>query len=252
MTTLDKRRQIQAQPESPGRRSAAKHLDARRPRRPGFGSGSGADAQPRAGPVSLTPGSFVWADRQKVMSAEELVDVLYRRSGVLGLSGISSDFHDRGISEVAGAGILASLGVFSLIGATASGWMCDRFNPRVLLFWYYGLRGLSLVIVPFTQFDVVSLSIFSIFYGLDWVATGPATFALTNQLFGRRDTPVIISWIFAAHQIGGALAAFGAGAVRSFTGDYLLAFMTSGLACLLASLLVLRVTRPAPAIVPAV
>jgi hypothetical protein len=85
----------------------------------------------------------------------------------------------------------------------------------------------------------------AIFYGLDWVATGPATFALTNQLFGRRDTPVIISWIFAAHQIGGALAAFGAGEVRSLTGDYLLAFMTSGLACLLASLLVLQVTRPA-------
>jgi len=158
---------------------------------------------------------------------------------------------DRGIPEVGGAGILAALGVFSLIGATGSGWLCDRVNPRVLLFWYYGLRGLSLVILPFTRFDVISLSIFSVFYGLDWVATGPATFALTNQLFGRRDTPVIISWIFAAHQIGGAFAAFGAGTVRSLTGDYLLAFMTSGLACLLASLLVLRVNRPAPAAVPA-
>jgi MFS family permease len=159
---------------------------------------------------------------------------------------------DRGIPEIGGAGILASLGVFSLIGAAGSGWLCDRYNPRVLLFWYYGLRGLSLVILPFTRFDVVSLSIFAIFYGLDWVATGPATFALTNQLFGRRDTPVIISWIFAGHQVGGALAAFGAGTVRSLTGDYLLAFLTSGLACLLASLLVLRVTRPAPIIVPAV
>jgi predicted MFS family arabinose efflux permease len=159
---------------------------------------------------------------------------------------------DRGIPEIGGAGILASLGVFSLIGATGSGWLSDRFNPRVLLFWYYGLRGLSLVILPFTQFDVVSLSIFAVFYGLDWVATGPATFALTNQLFGRRDTPIIISWIFAGHQVGGALAAFGAGAVRSLTGDYLLAFLTSGLACLLASLLVLRVTHPQPAVVPAV
>ena len=158
---------------------------------------------------------------------------------------------DRGIPELGGAGILAALGVFSLIGATGSGWLCDRVNPRVLLFWYYGLRGLSLVILPFTRFDVISLSIFSVFYGLDWVATGPATFALTNQLFGSRDTPVIISWIFAAHQIGGAFAAFGAGTVRSLTGDYLLAFMTSGLACLLASLLVLRVNRPAPAAVPA-
>ena len=158
---------------------------------------------------------------------------------------------DRGIPEVGGAGILASLGVFSLLGATGSGWLCDRYNPRTLLFWYYGLRGLSLVVLPFTQFDVISLSIFSIFYGLDWVATGPATFTLTNQLFGRRDAPVIISWIFAGHQVGGALAALGAGAVRSLTADYLLAFMTSGLACLLASLLVLRVTRPQPGILAA-
>ena len=156
---------------------------------------------------------------------------------------------DRGISQIAGADILAALGVFSLIGATVSGWMCDRFNPRILLFWYYGLRGLSLIVIPFTRFDPVSLSIFSVFYGLDWVATGPATFALANEVFGRRDTPVIIAWIFAGHQIGGALAAFGAGAVRSLTGDYLLAFLTSGLACLLASLLVLRVTRSEPALV---
>ena len=158
---------------------------------------------------------------------------------------------DRGISEIHGAWILASLGVFSLIGAAASGWLCDRFNPRVLLFWYYSLRGLSLLIVPFTQFDVVSLSLFSIFYGLDWVATGPATFALTNKVFGRKDTPVIVSWIFAGHQIGGALAAFGAGAVRTASGDYFLAFVTSGLACLLASLLVLRINRSELVVAPA-
>ena len=158
---------------------------------------------------------------------------------------------DHGISEVSGASILAAIGVFSVIGSTASGWLCDRCNPRVLLFWYYGLRGLSLVVVPFTQFDAVSLSIFSVFYGLDWVATGPPTFALVNQVFGRHDAPVILSWIFAGHQVGGALAAFGAGAVRSVTGDYLLAFVTSGLACLVASLLVLRVTRSDAVLAPA-
>jgi len=95
------------------------------------------------------------------------------------------------------------------------------------------------------------LSIFSILYGLDWVATGPATFALTYEVFGRKDTPVIIAWIFAFHQIGGALAAFGAGAVRGATGDYFLAFVTSGIACLLASLIVLRVTRLQPAMAAA-
>jgi MFS family permease len=153
---------------------------------------------------------------------------------------------DHGIAEVSSASMLAVIGGFSLIGSAGSGWLCDRFNPRLLLFWYYGLRGLSLAIVPFTQFDVVSLSIFSVFYGLDWVATGPATVALTNEVFGRRDAPVIVAWIFAGHQVGGGLAAFGAGMVRSVTGDYLLAFLISGLACLLASLLVLRIARPGP------
>ena len=149
---------------------------------------------------------------------------------------------DNGISQVNGASILAVIGLFSLIGSTASGWLCDRYSPRVLLFWYYGLRGLSLVIMPFSDFGPVSLSVFSVFYGLDWVATGPATFALTNEVFGRHDAPVIVSWIFAAHQVGGAIAAFGAGTVRDVSGSYLMAFIASGLACLMASMLVLRVT----------
>jgi len=149
---------------------------------------------------------------------------------------------DYGIAPINGASILAVIGMFSLIGSTASGWLCDRYSPRVLLFWYYGLRGLSLVIVPFSGFDALSLSIFAVFYGLDWVATGPATFALTNEIFGRRDAPIIVSWIFAAHQVGGSLAAFGGGMVRSLSGSYLMAFIASGVACLMASMLVLRVT----------
>jgi MFS family permease len=150
---------------------------------------------------------------------------------------------DHGIPEVTGASFLASFGIFNMMGATASGWFTDRYNPRVLLFWYFGLRGLSLVILPFTPFDALSLSAFALFYGLDWIATVPPTFALTNAVFGRRDGPVMMSWIYAGHQVGGAVAAVGAGAVRGLTGSYLLAFLTSGLACLLASLLVLRIAR---------
>jgi MFS family permease len=144
---------------------------------------------------------------------------------------------DHGINEVTGASVLAALGVFN---------MTDRVNPRVLLFWYYGLRGLSLAILPFTNFNVISLSAFAVFYGLDWVATVPPTFALTTEVFGRKDAPVIMSWVAAAHQIGGAMAAFGAGEVRSLTGSYLVAFISSGLACLLAAVLVLRITRTQP------
>jgi MFS family permease len=149
---------------------------------------------------------------------------------------------DMGISQMQGASILAVIGVFSLIGSTASGWLCDRYSPRILLFWYYSLRGLSLMLIPFSNFDGASLAVFSVFYGLDWVATGPATFALTNEVFGRRDAPVIVSWIFAAHQVGGALAAFGGGAIRSLSGSYMMAFVASGAACVMASMLVMRIT----------
>ncbi len=153
---------------------------------------------------------------------------------------------DHGYTQFAGAGILASLGIFSLIGATISGWLTDRYNPRMLLFWIFGLRGLSLMLLPYTSFDMVSLTVFAVFYGLDWIAVMPPIFALVNEVFGKKAAPVIMSWIFATHQIGGALAAVGAGVVRTWTGSYLLAFLASGLACLMAALLVMRIARARP------
>jgi predicted MFS family arabinose efflux permease len=150
---------------------------------------------------------------------------------------------DHGIPAVSAASLLAAMGVFDLIGTTLSGWLTDRYNARVLLFWYYGLRGLSLMVLPFTNFDMVSLSIFAIFYGLDWVATVPPTVALTNHVFGRKDAPVIVSWIVCGHQMGGALAALGGGVMRNATGSYLAAFIISGATCLIASMLVLRIAR---------
>ena len=150
---------------------------------------------------------------------------------------------DHGIPEVSAASLLAVMGVFDLIGTTLSGHLTDRYDSRILLFWYYGLRGLSLMVLPFTDFDVVSLAIFSVFYGMDWIATVPPTVALTNQALGKKDAPVIVSWIVAGHQIGGALAALGAGETRYLTGSYVPAFLASGVACLMAALMVLRIAR---------
>ena len=157
---------------------------------------------------------------------------------------------DHGIPEVQAAGLLAAMGVFDLFGTTGSGWLTDRFDPRILLFWDYSLRGLALFWLPFSGFGPLSLGGFALLYGLDWVATVPPTVALTTRVFGKRDAPVIVSWIFAAHQIGSAIAALGAGEVRMLTGSYVPAFVASGVACLMASALVLRIARQ-PAAVPA-
>lgn len=151
---------------------------------------------------------------------------------------------DHGIPEVRAAGLLAMMGVFDLVGTTASGWLSDRMDSRWLLFWYYGLRGLSLLFLPYAfQMSEGALAVFAIFYGLDWIATVPPTMRLTTDVFGRQDAPVAFGWIFAGHQIGAAFGALGAGIIRTSTAAYTLAWVSAGLFCLVASVLVLRIAR---------
>jgi predicted MFS family arabinose efflux permease len=151
---------------------------------------------------------------------------------------------DHGIPEVRAAGLLAMMGVFDLVGTTASGWLSDRMDSRWLLFWYYGLRGLSLLFLPYAfQMSEGALAVFAIFYGLDWIATVPPTMRLTTDVFGRQDAPVAFGWIFAGHQIGAAFGALGAGIIRTSTATYTLAFFSAGAFCLVASVLVLRIAR---------
>jgi len=151
---------------------------------------------------------------------------------------------DHGMPEVTAASLLAFIGIFDVAGTMISGWLTDRLDSRWLLFWYYGLRGLSLLFLPYAfGMQYFGLFLFIVFYGLDWVATVPPTVALTADTFGRRNLGIVYGWIFASHQLGAAAAATAAGAVRTFFGDYQLAFMTSGLLCLLAAGLVIRISR---------
>ncbi|WP_407527065.1 MFS transporter [Methylobacterium oryzisoli] len=152
---------------------------------------------------------------------------------------------DQGLPEVRAAALLAMMGVFDLIGTTGSGWLTDRYDPRKLLFMYYGLRGLSLMALPFTDFSFYSLSIFAVFYGLDWIATVPPTVRLTNEIFGERDAPIVFGWIAAGHQAGAATAAFGAGLSRAAEGRYLEAFLAAGLTGLIAAVMSLMIARAA-------
>lgn len=146
---------------------------------------------------------------------------------------------DHGIAPVQAAGLLSLMGLFDLFGTTASGWLTDRYDPRKLLFVYYGLRGLSLLALPFLDFSASSLLVFAIFYGLDWIATVPPTVKLANVHFGERDAPIVFGWVMVGHQIGAATAAFGAGAVRAWTGTYTPAFLVAGAFGLVAAVAIL-------------
>ena len=150
---------------------------------------------------------------------------------------------DHGFGEVTAASMLAAIGVFDIVGTTLSGWLTDRYDSRRLLFWYYGLRGLSLIALPWVFGSPhLGLILFVVFYGLDWVATVPPTVALTADTFGRERAGIVFGWVFAMHQFGAAAAAWGAGAARTWFGDYQLAFVTAGLLGLVASGLVIRIS----------
>ncbi|MBZ9717117.1 MFS transporter [Mesorhizobium sp. AD1-1] len=157
---------------------------------------------------------------------------------------------DMGIGEVQAAGLLSMMGIFDLIGTTLSGWLTDRFDPRKLLGVYYGIRGLSLIYLPYSGFSATSLIIFAVLYGLDWIATVPPTLRLANEAFGDRSGPIVFGWIVAGHQIGAATAAAFGGTMRELQGNYELAFLIAGMTAIAAACISLLINTSKPAFEP--
>ncbi len=150
---------------------------------------------------------------------------------------------DYGVPAVAAASTLAMMGVCDFAGTVGSGWLFDRFDNRALLSMYYGLRGLSLLYLPSSTFTVLGLSLFGVFYGLDWIATVPPTVKLTASNFGRERAGVVYGWVYASHMIGAAVAAWGGGFARTTLNTYLPAFYVAGFACLIAAAAVWLIGR---------
>jgi MFS family permease len=187
------------------------------------------------------------ADAAKVKNFWYLVGSFFvcglSTSGLIGTHFIPAA-HDHGMSQVTAASLLALVGVFDVVGTITSGYLTDRIDPRKLLFFYYLLRGLSLFLLPSILFSQVAAStlVFVIFYGLDWVATVPPTVILCRQVLGAEKGAIIYGWVFAAHQIGGSIAAFGAAVLRVKFGDYAAAFYITGILCVITSYFVLKIT----------
>ena len=167
-------------------------------------------------------------------------------NGLIGTHLIAACF-DHGIPVESAAWLLAAMGVFDFFGTTLSGWLSDRWSNRWLLFWYYGLRGLSLIYLPYAlDISFFGLSLFAVFYGLDWIATVPPTVRLTANIFGKQQVGMMFGWIVAGHQLGAGFASLGAGVLRTELGSYLEAFMISGSLCLVAAVMVLRIGMRKP------
>lgn len=161
-------------------------------------------------------------------------------NGLVGTHFIPSA-HDHGMPQTTAAGLLAVVGIFDIVGTVFSGWLTDRVNPRILLLAYYALRGVGLAFLPALLSAEVqpSIVVFVVIYGLDWVATVPPTIALCREAFGDRG-PLVFGWVFAAHQVGAAIAAVLAGIVRDQTGQYTVAWFAAAGLCAVAAVVSIR------------
>jgi sugar phosphate permease len=158
---------------------------------------------------------------------------------------------EHGFTEVTAASAVALMGMMNVVGTLSSGWLSDRFDNRKLLAAYYGFRALSLAALPFIL-DVPMLFVFAIVYGLDWIATVPPTANLTATLYGRASLGTLYGWIFFAHMLGAALAAYMGGVFYQVLGDYHLMFISAALLGFVAVSLSLGIRgRPATRLVPA-
>jgi MFS family permease len=154
-----------------------------------------------------------------------------------------------GIPQIAAASLLGIMGGLNMVGTIFSGWMIDRVKPHRWLALVYALRGLSLLILPFVH-DFTGLLFFAVIYGLDWFATVPPSMAITADTFGRQNVGKVYGWIFMSHQIGAAIMASAAGAVRTWMGDSQFAFLSGGVSAMIAAGLALQIKPTAKEAAP--
>jgi MFS family permease len=215
--------------------------------------GEGASATGRsgqsAGSVEATPMRQVIRTPEFWWLAGGLFVCGYTTNGLIGTHFISHAA-DHGIGEVTAAGVYGLMGGVNILGTVGAGMLADRVrNRNVLLVAFYALRGLSLLYLPFIQ-DVGTLSIFAIIYGLNWFGTAPVSQLIAADVFGRRSVGQVYGFLFLGHQVGGALAAITGGLVHNWFGDYRMAFLSAGMAGLVAAGLSWQIRehrgRPAP------
>lgn len=207
-------------------------------------------AAPDAAPTPAAPRAD-WGLPFRTLASAARVPTFWVLAGTFFICGLSTNglvqthfislCGDMGMGAVPAASVLSMMGIFDLVGTTLSGYLSDRFDNRKLLFWYYGLRGLSLFWLPHSEFTLIGLSFFAVFYGLDWIATVPPTVKLAAAEFGPERAALVFGWVFAAHQLGAATAAYGAGLARSVLASYTPALYTAGAACLVAATAVMLI-----------
>ena len=127
---------------------------------------------------------------------------------------------DRGIAAQTGGWVIATIGLFNIIGSLSVGWLQNRLPKRYILSTIYLVRAISIaafVSLPITGFSAIA---FGAVTGLTWLSTVPPTSALVALMFGTRWFATLYGFAFVSHQVGGFLGVWFGGVVFERFGSY--------------------------------
>lgn len=126
---------------------------------------------------------------------------------------------EAGLSQIAAAGALGTLGLFMSVGLVTAGFLSDRVGNKRLLIMSYGVRGLALIglLLPI---DPVSLYLIVAVFGFVELATVPPTAILCRQFYGARSMGVTYGLVYLGHQLGSSISTYAGGVVYDLTGSY--------------------------------
>jgi predicted MFS family arabinose efflux permease len=144
---------------------------------------------------------------------------------------------DEGLSPSVSAWSLAMIGLFNIFGSYLFGLLGDRFRQKWVLSVNYAARAAVIALFMLLPVSPVSAVVFSAAIGFLWLGTVPLTSGLVARVFGVRYLSMLYGVVFASHQVGAFLGAWGGGYAYDMVGSYASIWLASIALAIFAALI---------------
>jgi MFS family permease len=145
---------------------------------------------------------------------------------------ISAAARDAGVPDAQAVGLVGLIGIGSLVGRFAIGWLADRMGRIKTLMLMQGLMGLSYLVWAGAQ-DPWVFAVFALWFGLSYGSIVSLLPAICMDLFGGRAVSAIIGTLYTGAALGNLLGPVLAGQVFDMTQSYaLVIWITLGISAL--------------------
>jgi predicted MFS family arabinose efflux permease len=151
---------------------------------------------------------------------------------------------DGGIDRPSAGWVIATIGLFNILGSTAIGWLCGRYLNRNVLFFVYFLRALAIAAFMSMPLSPLNALLFAAAMGLLWTSSVTPVAGAVTRMFGTQHLAALFGLAFFFHQIGAFFGVWMGGLVFERTGSYNGVWWTLAAAALVTSFLTLLIREP--------